>query len=66
MTRKDYELIAGVFYKEFLDLGGDGRQYNMGRADEWRTLAIMMANNLQLNNPRFNKDKFLRACGVSE
>lgn len=64
MTKKDYEVIAGVFYKEFLELGGTGKPYNIGRADEWRTLTILMASNLALHNPKFNKTKFLTACGL--
>ena len=64
MTKKDYELIAGVFFKEFLDLGGNGNRYSIGKADEWRTLAILMASNLKLDNPRFDKDKFYATCGM--
>lgn len=64
MTAKHYSIVAGVFYKEFLDLGGDGRQYNMGKADEWRTLVSLMANNLALHDDKFNKDKFMKECGL--
>lgn len=66
MTKKDYELIAGVFYKELLDLGGNGNRYGIGKADEWRTLALLMAANLALHNPRFDKAKFLTACGIRD
>lgn len=64
MTNKDYELIAAVFYREFLDLGGDGKPYNIGRADEWRSLVSLMANNLALDSPEFDKGRFMKACGL--
>ena len=65
MNQKEYEIIAGVFYKEFLGLGGKGTQYQLGQADEWRTLVILMASNLELHYPKtFDKAKFMKAAGL--
>ena len=64
MTRHDYELLSNTLYHEFLELGGNGSQYNMGRADEFRDVVFMLANRLQLDNKAFDKQKFLKDCGV--
>lgn len=59
MTRKDYELIAKVLK----DLNDD---FNNGGADEV-SLALVaeeLATALALDNPRFNRARFVSACGV--
>lgn len=60
MTRKDFELIARVFAREISLEGGNvtDRRYLIGG------LARMMATELSGTNPRFNRETFLRACGV--
>lgn len=64
MTKKDYELIANVLYKRLLDIGGPATQYNYGVADDWRNIALSMTNALAQANPKFNRSKFLQACGL--
>ena len=59
MTRKDYELIAGVFALETKD-------EPQGRAlSKMRWLATGIATKLQNENPRFDRERFLKACGVA-
>ena len=56
MTRKDYQLIADVFanFGKMIEL-----EETIG-AD----LARNLADALQADNPRFDRDRFLTACGV--
>jgi hypothetical protein len=56
MTRKDYQLIAEVFA-------------NFGQIIELEEtiaadIARNLANALQADNPRFDRARFLTACGV--
>ncbi len=57
MTRKDYQLIAQVFANvgEMVELSE-----TIG-AD----LARNLADALQADNPRFDRARFLEACGVN-
>lgn len=55
MTRKDYEVIAKVIH-DHADRAGAFR-------DEVEFLAVNMANNLYGTNPRFDRERFMRACG---
>jgi len=57
MTKKDYELIAGVIHAT-----AEGNAWDRNTLLE---LAFNMASNLQLTNPRFNREIFLKACGVN-
>lgn len=50
MTKKDFELIASVIKPLEIDFKG--------------FIASCFADALASKNPRFNKDKFLKACGV--
>lgn len=52
MTKKDYELIAKVV-----------KDINERKATGYR-IAELFANELVSTNSRFNKETFLRACGV--
>jgi hypothetical protein len=56
MTKKDFELIASVL-----------NTYLHRRDDNgWETDIVRdMANALRATNKQFNRDKFVRACGVS-
>lgn len=54
MTRKDYELIAGVIATAW-----------HGSADTRADLSNRFADELESTNPRFDRDKFLEACGVT-
>jgi hypothetical protein len=56
MTRKDYELITDVLEELF-----------MGHPDWQRSgsqVAHKFADRLAQTNPKFDKQRFLKACGV--
>ena len=65
MTRKDYELIAGA-------INGCATVTNKsGRLGTIETVLIskehlvnMLATDLEIDNPRFDRARFLTACGV--
>ena len=56
MTRKDFELIAKVIKElppvDIYDVSGH------------KVVALIFANALATTNPLFNREKFLKACGV--
>ena len=56
MTKKDYTLIASAVYSALID-GADPQ--------ELRGVASHLANKLQADNNKFNRAKFLEACGVT-
>ena len=59
MTKKDYELIAKTIKtsKNFKDTE------KMTKEDILRDLTASLCFKLQEDNPRFNADKFIKACG---
>ena len=59
MTKKDYVLIANVFNK-FCD--PQKKERFIIACD----IAYIMSDTLQSENPRFDREKFLRACGVEQ
>lgn len=56
MTRKDYVLIASILKDSEGNIIDD-----MARD----ALADMFADALEDENPRFDREKFLRACGIN-
>lgn len=65
MTRKDYELIAAVladYAPKGLGFINSEREAQIG---QWLDMVDDMADALAKDNPRFDKDRFLRACGVA-
>lgn len=56
MTKKDYELIANVIYS--LYLGHENWNRN------GQQVASKFADKLAEHNPKFNRSKFLEACGI--
>jgi len=65
MKKKDYELIAEVlkqgrtFPIEIRECGNNPKYTSHDDL-----IATCMSNILASKNPRFNRDKFLKACGV--
>ncbi len=55
MTRKDFELIADV-------LSGHYRNGNEEQKAEITACALSFAQRLQSTNPRFNVQRFVKAC----
>jgi hypothetical protein len=60
MTRKDYVLIAETFAK-FQKIQNLDQTINWSQED----LARNLADTLQGDNPRFDRARFLDACGVN-
>jgi len=69
MTKKDYELIASVI-KGRMDNAIES--YHFGYSDKdiqhatntLADLADFMAYELSQDNPRFDRQRFLQACGI--
>jgi hypothetical protein len=61
MTKKDYELIAQEI--------ATSRKVNLTSSEvvyvSVAHLANSLATALEIENPRFNREMFLKACGVS-
>lgn len=54
MTKKDYELIAEVLTNAW-----------WGSNDQKRHIVYDLTDALETTNPRFNRELFLKACGVN-
>lgn len=71
MRKKHYEAIASIF-KSYHDvqLRIDSRDLTSLESDAeyqtWRELAKRQADYFAQDNPKFNRDRFLTACGVIE
>ena len=62
MTRKDYILIAAAIRTALEDII---REANRGvLLPQFETLADAIAKALASDNPRFDRERFLKACGV--
>lgn len=60
MTKKDYELIARSI---FVDISAMKTDAEIAGA---QAIAMGLAEQLQAMNPRFDRGRFLDACGVNE
>lgn len=58
MTKKDYKLIAETFKQSLEDCANDVARSAV------RVTAQRLSVSLQRENPRFNSEKFLAACGA--
>lgn len=59
MTKKDYELLAEVL----------NNCYEAKQECNTATVTLVaevLADHLQLDNPRFDRNRFLTACGVTQ
>ena len=59
MTRKDYRLIAATLKAVKPDGAG-------AELKQWHAVVAELAINLAVDNPRFDRMVFRRACGVEE
>ena len=57
MTKKDYILLADVIAKAKISEGVETTETAL------RLLTLDLVERLQRDNPKFNRDKFLAACG---
>ncbi len=66
MTKKDYIKIVAVIKKE-IDRSKSNKtdqDYLNGRYDATRDTALDLAVVFASDNPRFDQDRFLEACGL--
>ncbi len=68
MTRKDYVLISDALaaakpepHKEAEEAGEIA---TLAEEVAWRNCCLYVANALDHDSPRFDKDRFLKACGM--
>lgn len=66
MTKKDYEVIAKVFKKRTEEMRQfePHTSYYIGSMTSMRMLAQGLSSSFAAANPRFNRHRFLIACGV--
>ena len=74
MTRKDYQLIAKVFWgyaaaDSLAKHANDNANQPPSEADKARqsrlqALALTLSDSLKQDNPNFNRETFLKACGI--
>ena len=67
MTKKDYALVAKCI-KAMID-GCNKMAYQDERylsKEPYRKLVGKLVSEFQLDNPKFDKDKFIKACGLKE
>lgn len=67
MTRKDYNLIAAALkqVKPYLSGFGD-EKLDQAALYGFKLSANMLATELAADNPAFNRERFLTACGVDD
>lgn len=64
MTKKDYELIAKALRSGFMTQPPSPMSSEVDIYDNYRIIVDHMTKALERTNPRFNRDKFMDACGV--
>jgi hypothetical protein len=65
MTRKDYVMIAGILKDcNLIPTLNKNKEEGLIQADILFTVASQLAYKLEQDNPRFDRAKFLTACGV--
>jgi hypothetical protein len=60
MTKKDYCLIASAISRARWNVS----QCNQTPTESIDTLVVYLATMLKQDNPRFNEDKFKKACKI--
>jgi hypothetical protein len=63
MTKKDFEMIASTLKSEMPERE-PGNRWSDGARDEWSTTCLAFASMLASTNPRFDRARFLAACGM--
>lgn len=59
MTKKDFELIAAAVVRTRAMYPGEAHRYALN------DVSMTLADALATTNPRFDRAKFLQACGVA-
>ena len=63
MTKKDYIKLAQALKDSRPDFSPNLRQVKI---EVWRNTVEHLAQTLQFDNPQFNRDRFLHACGYTQ
>ena len=65
MTKKHYELIASNIREVYeYQKDNDGRGSKAIKQGAIRVVADSLADSFAFDNPRFNRERFLTACGI--
>jgi len=64
MTKKDYEKIAGVIRLAIDCPVNENDMFEVGMLADAKGIARDMADMLAKDNPRFDRARFLEACGL--
>lgn len=64
MTKKDYELIASAFYPFCTEMADGNITLSKDEKQGARVVAIKMSTTLGAKDPKFDRNKFLIACGI--
>lgn len=67
MTKKQFQAVADLFndaMEDMTDYSHMDTGYIVGRAAGIEAMAQDMADYFQKENPRFDREKFLDACGM--
>jgi len=59
MTKKDFELIAYAMLRE-----KPADHWDANKRCQWQLDCNSLADSLMIANPRFDRARFLKACGV--
>jgi hypothetical protein len=65
MTRKDYVLLAKALRASRLHLPALDPMARAGAKDQWETTVEEIADELEQDNPAFNRDTFLTVAGMN-
>ena len=67
MSKKDYVAITKIVKSQFAEWGIDNNpDYVDGYRDSAKCIARRIADYMESDNTRFNRAKFLSACGIEE
>jgi len=64
MQRRHFELIAQILRDEGQHQGASSPDYQGGRRQAVLDIATRFARDLSHTNPQFDRNRFLKACGV--
>lgn len=64
MTKKDYAAIAAIFARIDCNPENDSDLYDAGHTTAMRCMALELCTVFKRDNPRFDRDRFLKACGI--
>lgn len=64
MTKKDYERIAKALAAAKPHPYGQPGDFHDGRQGQHEQVVTILAEELALDNPRFDRSRFYAACGI--